>query len=340
MKAVVKQKRGDGFVDLAEAPEPQCAEGEMLVRVGYAGICGSDIMMLHDRFPSYNPPVIMGHEFAGTVESLGSGVSGFSVGDRVACETHAYVCGECGYCRSGLYNLCPDRKGFGYGVDGAFARFVSVRKGIVHHLPDEIQDREAAVLEPLSVAVNALTRNSRIIAGESVLVIGPGPIGLLCLQLGRLGGSAVTVVGTEHSRVRLSAASKMGAESVMTDTELKEELAAGRLSDSFDSVVITTGEPSSFETALKAARRNGRVVHIGESTDRASFQFSLLERKNLTVQGSFSHNWPVWEAAISLVKEGRVDLLSLVTHEVGISDWKEAFRLTESREGMKVLIRP
>lgn len=340
MKAIVKQRHGDGYVSLLDVNEPQAASGTVLVKVGFAGICGSDLMILHDRFPSYTTPVIMGHEFAGTIEELGPDIGDLAVGDRVACETHAYVCGECAYCRCGLYNLCPNRRGFGYDVDGAFARVVAVRKGIIHHLPDGMELKEAAALEPLSVAVNALTRNARVGPGESVLIIGPGPIGLLCLQVAKLSGADVTMVGTERSRFRLSIASELGADGSLTDSELVNGLESASIRDSYDIVVIATGRPGSFETALRAVRKNGLVVQVGESTDRATFQFSLIERKNLTVKGSFSHNWPVWEAAISLVKSGRIDLRSIVTHEVGLSDWKNAFDLTESRAGLKVVIRP
>ena len=339
MQAVVKEKRGDGFVNLVEVPQPEAQEGEVLVKVGYAGICGSDINILHDRFPSYVVPVVMGHEFAGTVEKLGNGVEGFNPGERIVCETHACVCNTCAYCRTGLYNLCSQRKGFGYGVDGAFTRFVRVRKGIVHKLPEEIPLREAAVLEPLSVVVNALTRNSRIGEGESVMVLGPGPIGLLSLQVASLLGGRVTVVGTERSKGRLQVAKKLGADSVMTDAQLEEGLGRGSLGD-FDVVVIATGQASSFETALKAVRRNGRIIHLGESTDRASFQFSMIERKNVNIQGSFSHNWPVWETAIALVKDGKVDVGSLISHELPLAEWREAFGLVESRTGVKVLLKP
>jgi len=336
LKAVVKRKRGEGFVELMEVRDPEPRDGELLIRVRAAGICGSDLNILHDRFPGYVVPVIMGHEFAGTVEKTG-GSRGFKRGERVACETHAFVCGECGYCRAGLYNLCQQRKGFGYGTDGAFARYVRVRQAIVHRLPDEISTEEGALLEPLSVAVNALTKNSRIAAGESVVILGPGPIGLLCLQIAKLSGARVTVVGTKNSRARLRLAEKLGAET-KTDEELLDKLQGS--AGLYDVSVIAAGRAQVFEVALRATRPNGRVVHIGESTEQAQFQFSLIEKKNLTVNGSFSHNWPVWERAIALVKAGRVELSPLITHRVQIERWKEGFDAAERRSGVKVLIRP
>ncbi len=343
MKAVVKQRRGEGFVELLEVPEPVIGDSDVLLAVNATGICGSDLMILHDFFPGYVAPVILGHEFSGVVKETGKNTSKFSVGDRVVSETHAYVCGSCRFCNSGVYNLCMSRKGFGYGLDGALAKYVKVREPIVHRLPDSIGLDEAAVMEPLSVVVNALTRNSRISDGESVLVFGPGPIGLLAVRVSKLlGARNVTIVGTEHSRKRLSLASTLGADDVLLDKDLRDDLlsSGSKFADRFDVAIIATENPDAFEPALRALRKAGKVIHIGESIKQASFQFSLIEKKNLTVQGSFSHNWPVWEEAIDLVKNGKVDLSKLVTHKLGLEDWKKGFDFAESREGVKVLIKP
>jgi 2-desacetyl-2-hydroxyethyl bacteriochlorophyllide A dehydrogenase len=336
LDAVVKSEKGEGHVELRDVPEKSPPAGAALVRVGAAGICGSDLMILHDRFPGYKVPVVMGHEFAGEVAALGDGVRSVSVGDRVACETHAYVCGRCAYCRSGAYNLCQERLGYGYGVDGAFTKHVVVREAIMHRLPDSVGMRDAALLEPLSVVVNALTANARLSPGESVLVIGPGPIGVLSALLAKLAGCAVTVVGTERSRRRLELAASMGADAVLT----VDEAAGPGFESAFDSVVIATGEPDAFEAALKHCRPRGQVVHVGESTKRASFTFSLIERKNIRVQGSFSHTWPAWERAISLLRDGKVDVSRLITHRFPLRSWEEGFARAESREGMKVLFEP
>jgi len=342
MKAVVKRQRGEGFVELMDVPEPTIGDTDVLVQVNAAGICGSDLMILHDFFPGYNVPVILGHEFAGVAKQVGSKVTRISSGERVVCETHAYVCNQCTYCKTGLYNLCMTRKGFGYGLDGAFAKYVKVREASIHHLPDSIVLDDAAALEPLAVVVNALTKNARTSVGDSVLISGPGPIGLLALQVAKLSGAKkVIVVGTEHSRKRLDLAAKFGADQILTDKELSEGLSRSEIyADSFDVGIITTGMPTSFEPMLRAVRKAGTVIHIGESTKQASFQFSLIEKKNLTVQGSFSHNWPIWEKAISLVESKKVDLASIISHKIFLDGWKTGFDLAESRAGVKVLIKP
>jgi L-iditol 2-dehydrogenase len=343
LKAVVKIKKGVGFVELLEVNEPDIGDNEVLVEVNAAGICGSDLNILNDIFPGYTAPVILGHEFAGIVKEVGSKVTRISPGDRIVSETHAYVCGNCVYCKSGLYNLCYSRKGFGYGLDGAFAKYVKAREPIIHKLPDSIDLDEAAAMEPLAVVVNALTRNAKISIGDSVLISGPGPIGLLALQVAKLSGSkAVVVVGTEKSRKRLDIALKLGADLVLTDQELDDRLSMQNngLADSFDVAIIATGTPTSFEPALKAVRKDGTVIHIGESIKQASFQFSLIEKKNLTVRGSFSHNWPIWEKTISLVENKKIVLSTVITHKVRLDDWRTGFDLAENREGLKVLIKP
>jgi L-iditol 2-dehydrogenase len=340
LKAVVKRARGDGFVELAEVPEPELREGTVILRVEAAGICGTDVQIYHDRFQGYNVPVTMGHEFSGTIESVGKDVPDLNPGDRVVSETHAVICGECEYCRTGVYNLCQTRKGFGYGVDGAFAKLVRVRKGIIHRLPEEIPLKEAALIEPLSVAVNAMTRNSRVLPGESVLVIGPGPIGLFCLQGARVSGGRVTVVGTERGQGRLELAMRLGAAETLFDRDLRKGIEDGALRNTFDVTVVATGNAESFELGLRATRPGGRVVYVGETTEKSSFPLNLIERKNITVSGSFSHNWPVWEDSISLARHGAVDLSSLISHEFGLADWESAFETAETRKGNKVLLRP
>jgi alcohol dehydrogenase/L-iditol 2-dehydrogenase len=145
------------------------------------------------------------------------------------------------------------------------------------------------------------------------------------------------MVGTKNSRTRLNLAEKLGAQT-MTNEELIS--AHERSPVEYDVSVIATGRASVFEMALKATKPKGRVVHIGESTEQASFQFSLVERKNLTINGSFSHTWPIWESAISMVVGGRVELLPLVTHRVSLESWKEGFDAVEGHRGIKALIKP
>jgi L-iditol 2-dehydrogenase len=210
MKAVVKYGQEDGMVELREVEIPKITPNDVLLEVKAAGICGSDIEMWRHHFTyPVNTPVIQGHEFCGVIAEVGKEVKEYKIGDPVISETSAYVCGTCQFCRTGYYNLCPDRLGYGYGVDGAFTKFVKVRQEILHRKPAAVSFEEAAITEPVCVAYNAMVHRSRIKPGDAVVVIGPGPIGLFCLQLARIAGAALTIVtGTKADGKRLGVARK------------------------------------------------------------------------------------------------------------------------------------
>ena len=163
-------------VELREIPVPQIGDGEVLLEVGAVSVCGSDVHQSRNTHSwPVNIPVVLGHEFSGTVAALGRGVTGFREGDRVVSETAAEICGTCLLCRTGRYNLCTARKGFGYGVNGAMAQFVRVPARCLHHIPDSLPFDIACLAEPHSVAYQVMCVNSRIAPGDFVVVIGPGP---------------------------------------------------------------------------------------------------------------------------------------------------------------------
>ena len=185
MVAVVHYALQPGAVELRDVLAPvELADDEVLLRSGAIGVCGSELHQYHNTqsWP-VNVPVILGHEFCGVVAQLGRAVQGFREGDRVTSETAARICGQCAYCRSGDYNLCPKRLGFGYGVDGAMAEWVKVPARCLHHLPDSVTFEKAALTEPCCVAYNATCVQTHIRPGDSVLVFGaranrsvvPGP---------------------------------------------------------------------------------------------------------------------------------------------------------------------
>ena len=151
-----------------------------------------------------NVPLIFGHEFAGTIEKVGSEVKNYKVGDRVTAETHADYCGECELCRTNNYHICSQRKGFGFHTDGAFAEYVKVPARILHRVPDSLSLKEAALTEPLCVAYKSVVCGSRVRPGDTVVVIGPGPIGLLCIKMAQIvGASEIIAVGTDGDEERL-----------------------------------------------------------------------------------------------------------------------------------------
>ena len=190
MQAVVKFGAEDGQVELREVPVPVPGPGDVLLEVKAAGVCGSDIEQYRHAVSYHIPtPVIMGHEFAGVIAEVGEGVEGWAVGDEVVSETAAYICGSCRLCRTGNYNLCPERLGFGYGLDGAFARYVRVRSPLLHRKPPGVSWNAAALTEPTCVAYQAIVVMSDLRPGEPVAILGPGAVGLMCLQVARTLGA-------------------------------------------------------------------------------------------------------------------------------------------------------
>src|SRR5579863_8859941 len=217
MIGLVNYAKEPGSVELREIPVPEIGHEDVLLSVKAVGICGSDLHQFHGKNSwRVNYPVVLGHEFAGVIAKLGSRVDGFKEGDRVVSETAAVLPRDSALIRRGLYNLDPERLGFGYGVDGAMADFVRVPARCLHHVPVSLAVERAALTEPCCVAYNAVCVNSHLRPGQCVAVIGPGPIGLLCAAMARLAGAGhVVAIGTAADTKRLEVALQMGADTVL-----------------------------------------------------------------------------------------------------------------------------
>src|ERR1700687_4480809 len=215
MRALVKYAPGDGNVDVLDVDEPTCGDEQVKVEVAFCGVCGTDIHVLHDTFRNF-PPVTLGHEFAGTVVEVGKNVQGVKIGERIAgLGATAVTCGQCRYCRSGHFIFCSNRRGMGHGVNGAFTRYVVMRPDQLYRIPENFSLEEAAMSEPFAAAVQAVTEIARVTAGDTVLVSGPGPIGLLCLKLLVAQGIKTIVAGAPGDDQRLEAAKRFGSAAVV-----------------------------------------------------------------------------------------------------------------------------
>jgi alcohol dehydrogenase/L-iditol 2-dehydrogenase len=266
-----------------------------------------------------NVPVTLGHEFGGTIARAGRGVRGFREGDRVVSETAARICGECLMCRGGRYNLCPSRKGFGYGIDGAMARYVRVAARLLHHVPDSLPFDIACLAEPHAVAYNAMCVNSTIRPGDTVVVLGPGPIGLLCTRMAALSGANPLIVGgLTGDEARLEAARSLGA----------------------DLVCDASGASDSLETALRLSRPDGQVIKVGWSPDVIPVDVNPLVLGNIRVQGSFSHNFAIWERVIHLLDRGVTMPDAIVGLRSPLEGWREAFDAMHDRRVIKSVLVP
>src|ERR1700749_528577 len=215
MKALVKYAKGEGNVDIREVEEPRCGDDQVKLEIAYCGICGTDIHVLHDTFRNY-PPVILGHEFSGTVVEVGKNVRNGIRGERVTgLGATSVTCGQYEYCRSGYFIFCANRRGMGHGVNGAFTRYVVMRPDQLYRIPENFSLDEAALSEPFAAAVQAVTEIARGRAGDTALVSGPGPMGLLCLKLLVAEGVRTIVAGAPGDKGRLSAALGIGGAAIV-----------------------------------------------------------------------------------------------------------------------------
>ena len=331
-------------VELREMPVPEIDGDEVLLRVGGASVCGSDIHQYHNKqsWP-VRVPVILGHEFCGTVARVGGSVREFKEGDRVVSETAASICGNCIYCRTGEYNLCPERKGFGYGIDGAMAEFVRVSARCLHHIPDELPFERAALTEPCCVGYNAVAVKSHIRPGDTVVVLGPGPIGLLCAEMARLAGAGNLIVsGMTRDVSRLESARALGVTYAIDgeETDLVDFIRG--LSDGLGAelVVDATGATAALEQALKIVRPGGQITKVGWGPQPLNCSLDPLVQKAVTLQGSFSHTFRNWEKVVGMLAANQINLEPIISRVAGLDDWRECFDGMHSGEYVKAVLQP
>jgi L-iditol 2-dehydrogenase len=255
----------------------------------------------------------------------------------VVSETAAVIDPDSPMTRQGLYNLDPSRKGFGYGVDGAMTRFVRVPARCLHRVPAGLPMEHAALTEPCCVAYNAVIQNARVRPGDRVVVLGPGTIGILCSAVARLAGAEVALVGLERDRGRLEIARSYGCEVIAGDAS-----AWARARDGLgaEGVVDAAGSSATLKTALELVRPGGWISKVGWGPQPLNFSLDPLVQKNVTLQGSFSHNWPIWERVLALLASGKLDVRPIVGGTWGLPDWHTAFEAMHRGDIVKAVLRP
>lgn len=342
MKALVKYAPGNGNLDILDVEEPICGENQVKVEIAFCGVCGTDIHVMHDTFRNY-PPVILGHEFSGTVVEIGRGVSGVTRGERVAVlGATAVMCGQCQYCLSGRFIFCKNRRGMGHGVNGAFTQYVVVRPDQLYRIPPEFSLAEAAISEPFAAAVQAVTEVTQVRIGETALISGPGPIGLLCLKLLVAEGVKTIVAGAAGDDDRLEAARRFGAAAIVNlgerklmDAVLEETSGAG-----VDVALECAGHPSSVRGCLEALRPLGRYTQVAICGRDIEFPIDQIFYKQLIVSGSVCYTAKTWDRVMKIYAQGKLRLDDLISVKLPISDWQTAFGLCMDRKALKVLMYP
>ena len=323
-------------------PTPVPEAGQVLLKVRYAGICGTDLHILEGSLSKTRPPVTLGHEFCGEVAAVGAGVKDWREGDRAVCESEAHSCGTCSYCRAGQANLCPERLAYGYSFDGGMAEYVLVREAALHRLPDSVTFQQGALCEPLAVAVHAVLELAPPERGQNALVTGPGPIGLMVLAVLLACGVEVTVVGTSQGEARLQVAEAMGAARVaMADRpDNLQMLKECNQEQGFGWVWECSGSPAAINLAIDCMRPQGIITQLGVLGSLGQINLDSLVLKELHMMGSFAHNRATWDQALELMGQGRVDVTPLISGEFPLAQWAQGFELAAQGVGLKYLLYP
>lgn len=336
--AVVNYSSKQGSVELREVPKPSIGEDDVLLEVANVGVCGSDLhQWTADHSWHVNYPVVLGHEFGGHIVEVGKRVKDWQEGARVVSETAAVINQASPLSRQGLYNLDPDRKGFGYGVNGAMTKYVKVPARCLHVVPDKLPFEQACLTEPCSVAYNAVVMNSSIKPGDRVVVLGPGTIGILCAAMAQLCGADVALVGLPGDVKRLEIAKQYGFETIIGDALPWAKAADGL---GADVIIDAAGVSATLKIAMDLVRPNGQITKVGWGPQPLNFSIDPLVQKNVKLQGSFSHNWPIWEKVLALLTSGKLDVKPIIGGVWTTSNWHEAFEQMHSGAVIKSVLKP
>jgi L-iditol 2-dehydrogenase len=336
---VVSVLDGPGSVRVESREQPVPGPDEVLVRVAAVGVCGSDVHYFeHGRIGDFvvREPLVLGHEASGEVVARGERATRYELGQRVALEP-GVPCGRCAQCRSGRYNLCPDVRFFATPpIDGAFARYVTINEHFAYPVPDSMTDEQAALIEPLSVGLWA-ARKAEVKPGDTVLVTGAGPIGLMAIQAARVAGAARVVV-TDLSQGRRELALRMGAEAAWDPAAEATGTALAGLGA--DALVECSGAQQAVTAGMGALRGGARAVLVGMGGDEVRLPMSVLQVREVTVTGTFRYA-NTYPAAIALVEAGRVELDPLITGRFGLNQVEQALTTGSNAEGaVKAIVYP
>lgn len=330
-------------LEIADLPLPAVGADDVLVRVEACGICGSDVHGYDGSTGRRIPPIVMGHEAAGTVEAAGANVHGYAKGDRVTFDSTIY-CGECAYCARGEINLCNNRQVIGvscgdYRRYGAFAEYVSVPERILYRLPDNFSFSEAAMLEAVSVALHGV-RVSEVKGGETALVIGAGMIGLLTLQAARAAGcKRVFIADVDASRLEL--ARQVGADEVIRSADLQARILQLTQGEGVDLTLEAVGRNETVTAAIDATRKGGTVTLIGNIKPEVTLPLQKVVSRQIRLQGSCASAGE-YPQAIELIACGKIQVKPLITAVAALEEGPRWFERLHSGEPnlMKVILSP
>jgi L-iditol 2-dehydrogenase len=345
MKAAVLE--GLENLVVKEVPTPEVGPGSALVRVKACAVCGSDIRILHHGSPRVVPPAIMGHESAGEVVAVGEGVTKLKPGDRVAMGGDV-PCGACEFCEAGIGNNCQINYALGYQFPGSFAEYVLLNPmvmnhGPVHIVPDHVSYEEAAMAEPLACCLNGLEL-CNVKLGDTLVVIGAGPLGLMLIELGRRMGASKTIL-INRSRPRLDMAKWIGADVYICSSE--EDMVARVMEETgglgADVILTACPSPEAQADAVRMAKNRARINFFGglpKGSSIVPIDTNIIHYRELFLLGSHGAMPRHHQQAVNLIADGAVDAKRYISHRFPLDKAPEAFAAAEGRSGLRVVVAP
>ena len=340
MKGIVKLDKGISNVKLLQIEEPELKGNFLKIKIHAAGICGTDLHIISDEYP-YNAPVVLGHEYSGTVVEKGDEVTEFAIGDRIVSLTAASTCKRCEYCENGLYMLCENKKSIGSQVNGAFAEYLYIPKEIAYKIPEGVSMDEAALSEPLACVVRCVMERSKIQSGDLVFVSGPGTIGLLSALVAIANGGRVVLAGTPKDEERLEFAKSLSTQVIDTVTlHSEKDIELLKQNYKFDVAIECAGHEGSLDNCINVLKKQGSLIQVGLYGKKISINSDLMLMKELTYTNGYASEPSSWRIALNLLESKLVNVKPLITHKIPLEEWEEAIELAKSGQGFKLLLVP
>lgn len=344
MKAIVRTGLQARQMELRDVQIPAINDDEALIRVKAVGICGTDAHM-YTGTQLTDIPVIVGHEFSGVVEKVGARVANVKVGDRVVSRLNLGVCWTCRACLTGNPHMCEHRTCPGFKVDGAYAEYIKMEARMLVPLADTVSFEEGAVVEPMAIVTHALLQRTKVEVEDVVVVFGPGPIGLIAMQMAKIAGaSKIIMVGANSDEAkRLPLAKKLGADVVLNAQKVDVEAEVRRLNNGLgpDPIIEASGSVTAINTGLRLLRRQGRMCVLGMVPSRESaIEWLTAAEKSLNIVFNYSSSPWSWNMVTSMLARGAIDVKSLISHTALMNDFAGVFEEIANGNAVKCVLLP
>lgn len=318
-----------GGITIASRPEPNASAGHVVLRVDASGLCGTDLHIAAGEYPLAKSPVVLGHEYAGTIVEVGDGVHGWQLGDRVVVDPNI-PCGGCRFCHDAKPHLCTNPQTLGVTIDGGLAQYSAVPVSRIYRVPDGLSMTAAALTEPLACALHAVDR-ANLRAGDTAIVLGAGPIGLLCAALLKTAGASQVLV-SDPQGARRARVAEFGGEPLTPDQVPNGEA---------DVVLECVGRSDTMLAATTAVRAGGTVVWVGVAPPEATVPVNPYDifRREITIRGTYTNPFTM-DRSLAILQSGDIPWERLITHTLPLAQFPEAWDTHARSLGLKVCVEP